>query len=94
MNTKSIDFNKTKCLSPAIQIFKVIFLPHEESLSKYYAIPSYMATIENAREHSPVNPREPEISGVFEKAAAEGFNNVATLYKAASEAEAIHAKNS
>jgi len=27
-----------------------------------------------------------------EKAAAEGFNNIATLYKAASEAEAIHAK--
>ena len=27
-----------------------------------------------------------------EKAAAEGFKNVATLYKAASEAEAIHAK--
>ena len=27
-----------------------------------------------------------------EKAAAEGFNSVATLYKAASEAEAIHAK--
>ena len=27
-----------------------------------------------------------------EKAAAEGFKNIATLYKAASEAEAIHAK--
>ena len=27
-----------------------------------------------------------------EKAAAEGFNSIATLYKAASEAEAIHAK--
>ena len=52
-----------------------------------------MATIENAKEafagESQANRKYLAFS---EKAAAEGFNNVATLYKAASEAEAIHAK--
>jgi rubrerythrin len=52
-----------------------------------------MATIENAKEafagESQANRKYQAFS---EKAAAEGFNNVATLYKAASEAEAIHAK--
>ena len=52
-----------------------------------------MATIENAKEafagESQANRKYMAFS---EKAAAEGFNNVATLYKAASEAEAIHAK--
>jgi rubrerythrin len=52
-----------------------------------------MATIENAKEafagESQANRKYQAFS---EKAAAEGFNNVATLYNAASEAEAIHAK--
>jgi rubrerythrin len=52
-----------------------------------------MATIENASEafagESQANRRYQAFS---EKAAEEGFRNVATLYKAASEAEAIHAK--
>ncbi|MCX6683193.1 MAG: rubrerythrin family protein [Methanoregula sp.] len=52
-----------------------------------------MATIENAKEafagESQANRKYQAFS---EKAAAEGFNNIATLYKAASEAEAIHAK--
>ena len=52
-----------------------------------------MATIENAQEafagESQANRKYQAFS---EKAAEEGFKNVATLYKAASEAEAIHAK--
>ena len=52
-----------------------------------------MATIENTKEafagESQANRKYLAFS---EKAAADGFNSVATLYKAASEAEAIHAK--
>jgi len=52
-----------------------------------------MATIENAGEafagESQANRKYQAFS---EKAAEEGFRNIATLYKAASEAEAIHAK--
>jgi rubrerythrin len=52
-----------------------------------------MATIENAKEalagESQANRKYQAFS---EKAAEEGFRNVATLFKAASEAEAIHAK--
>lgn len=52
-----------------------------------------MATKENAMEafagESQANRKYLAFS---EKAAAEGFKNIATLYKAASEAEAIHAK--
>ncbi|HSA38064.1 MAG TPA: ferritin family protein [Methanoregula sp.] len=52
-----------------------------------------MATIENAKEalagESQANRKYLAFS---EKAAEEGFKNVATLFKAASEAEAIHAK--
>lgn len=54
---------------------------------------SLMATIENAQEalagESQANRKYLAFS---EKAAEEGFKNIATLYKAASEAEAIHAK--
>jgi rubrerythrin len=52
-----------------------------------------MATIENTKEafagESQANRKYLAYS---EKAAADGFNGVATLFKAASEAEAIHAK--
>ncbi|WP_321506173.1 ferritin family protein [uncultured Methanoregula sp.] len=52
-----------------------------------------MATTDNAKEafagESQANRKYQAFS---EKAAEEGFKNVATLYKAASEAEAIHAK--
>jgi rubrerythrin len=52
-----------------------------------------MATMDNAKEafagESQANRKYQAFS---EKAAEEGFRNVATLYKAASEAEAIHAK--
>jgi len=52
-----------------------------------------MATIENAKEafagESQANRKYQAFS---DKAAEEGFRNVATLFKAASEAEAIHAK--
>ena len=52
-----------------------------------------MATIENAKEafagESQANRKYLAFS---EKASDEGFKNIATLYKAASEAEAIHAK--
>jgi rubrerythrin len=52
-----------------------------------------MATYENTKEafagESQANRKYQAFS---EKAAAEGFNSIATLYKAASEAEAIHAK--
>ena len=52
-----------------------------------------MATIENAMAalagESQANRKYQAFS---EKAAEEGFKNVAVLYKAASEAEAIHAK--
>jgi rubrerythrin len=68
-------------------------LPDEESLSKNCAIRYLMATIENTKEafagESQANRKYLAFS---EKAAADGFNSVATLYKAASEAEAIHAK--
>ena len=54
---------------------------------------SRMATIENAKEalagESQANRKYQAFS---DKAAEEGFKNVATLFKAASEAEAIHAK--
>jgi rubrerythrin len=62
----------------------------------YDCIPPYdsrMATIENAKEalagESQANRKYQAFS---DKAAEEGFKNVAVLYKAASEAEAIHAK--
>lgn len=68
-------------------------LSYEESLrpiSPYYSL---MATMENAKEalagESQANRKYQAFS---EKAAEEGFKNVAVLYKAASEAEAIHAK--
>jgi len=52
-----------------------------------------MTTLDNAMEafagESQANRKYQAFS---EKAAADGFKNVATLYKAASEAEAIHAK--
>lgn len=52
-----------------------------------------MATVENAKEafagESQANRKYQAFS---EKAAEEGFKSVATLFKAASEAEAIHAK--
>nr|WP_320162740.1 rubrerythrin family protein [uncultured Methanoregula sp.] len=52
-----------------------------------------MATTENAKEafagESQANRKYQAFS---EKATEEGFKNIATLYKAASEAEAIHAK--
>ena len=52
-----------------------------------------MSTLENTKEafagESQANRKYLAFS---EKAAADGFNSVATLYKAASEAEAIHAK--
>ncbi|MFA4877642.1 MAG: rubrerythrin family protein [Methanoregula sp.] len=52
-----------------------------------------MATTENAKEafagESQANRKYQAFS---DKAAEEGFKNIATLYKAASEAEAIHAK--
>jgi rubrerythrin len=52
-----------------------------------------MATMDNAKEafagESQANRKYQAFS---EKAAEEGFKNVATLFKAASEAEAIHAK--
>jgi len=52
-----------------------------------------MATIENAKEalagESQANRKYQAFS---DKAAEEGFKNIAVLYKAASEAEAIHAK--
>jgi rubrerythrin len=52
-----------------------------------------MATMENTKEafagESQANRKYLAFS---EKATAEGFNNIATLFKAASEAEAIHAK--
>ncbi len=54
---------------------------------------SFMATVENAKEalagESQANRKYQAFS---EKAAEEGFRNVAVLFKAASEAEAIHAK--
>jgi rubrerythrin len=68
-------------------------MPHEETLRRPLSKPSLMATIENAKEalagESQANRKYQAFS---EKAAEEGFRNVATLYKAASEAEAIHAR--
>ena len=52
-----------------------------------------MATNENAMEAFAGESQAVRKYQAFsEKASAEGFNNIATLYKAASEAEAIHAK--
>jgi rubrerythrin len=69
------------------------FLPDEESLSNSSPYHTRMATKENAMEafagESQANRKYQAFS---EKAADEGFKNIATLYKAASEAEAIHAK--
>jgi rubrerythrin len=71
----------------------LIFVQHEESLRCYLTIPSLMATMDNAKDafagESQANRKYQAFS---EKAAEEGFKNVATLFKAASEAEAIHAK--
>ncbi len=74
-------------------VIKKIFLPHEECLCWILTIVVRMSTLENTKEafagESQANRKYLAFS---EKAAAEGFNSVATLYKAASEAEAIHAK--
>ncbi|MDD1703067.1 MAG: rubrerythrin family protein [Methanoregula sp.] len=52
-----------------------------------------MATKENAMEaFAGESQANRKYSAFSEKAAEEGFKNIATLYKAASEAEAIHAK--
>jgi len=52
-----------------------------------------MATIENAKEaFAGESQANRKYNAFSEKAAEEGFKNIATLYKAASEAEAIHAK--
>jgi rubrerythrin len=52
-----------------------------------------MATRENAMEaFAGESQANRKYSAFSEKAAEEGFRNIATLYKAASEAEAIHAK--
>jgi rubrerythrin len=52
-----------------------------------------MATKENAMEaFAGESQANRKYSAFSEKAADEGFRNIATLYKAASEAEAIHAK--
>jgi len=69
------------------------FLPHEEylrTISPYYSL---MATIENAQEaYAGESQANRKYQAFSEKAAEEGFRNVAVLFKAASEAEAIHAK--
>jgi len=68
-------------------------MPHEKCLSKYQTIRSRMTTQNNAMDafagESQANRKYLAFS---EKAAADGFTSIATLYKAASEAEAIHAK--
>jgi len=68
-------------------------LPHEKYLSKNLIIRSRMTTQKNAMEafagESQANRKYLAFS---EKAVVEGFTNIATLFKAASEAEAIHAK--
>lgn len=68
-------------------------MPHKESLRPTSPNLSFMATMDNAQEalagESQANRKYQAFS---EKAAEEGFKNVAVLYKAASEAEAIHAK--
>jgi rubrerythrin len=66
---------------------------HEKYLSKYQTIRSRMTTQNNAMDafagESQANRKYLAFS---EKAAADGLTSIATLYKAASEAEAIHAK--
>lgn len=68
-------------------------MPLEEYLSWQPSHHSRMATIENAKEalagESQANRKYLAFS---EKAAEEGFKSIAVLFKAASEAEAIHAK--
>jgi rubrerythrin len=52
-----------------------------------------MATIENAKEaYAGESQANRKYQAFSDKAAEEGFKSVATLFKAASEAEAIHAK--
>ena len=52
-----------------------------------------MATIENAKEaYAGESQANRKYLAFSEKAAEEGFKNIATLFKAASEAEAIHAR--
>jgi len=52
-----------------------------------------MATIENVKEaYAGESQANRKYIAFSEKAAEEGFRNIATLFKAASEAEAIHAK--
>ena len=68
-------------------------MSHDESLRPIFPYLSLMPTTENAKEalagESQANRKYLAFS---EKAAEEGFRNVAVLFKAASEAEAIHAK--
>ena len=76
-----------------IQIAGKPQMPHEESLRQISPYYSLMATTDNAKEalagESQANRKYQAFSN---KAAEEGFKNVAVLYKAASEVEAIHAK--
>ena len=52
-----------------------------------------MATVENAKEaYAGESQANRKYQAFSDKAADEGFRNIATLFKAASEAEAIHAK--
>ncbi|WAC04981.1 MAG: rubrerythrin family protein [Methanoregula sp.] len=52
-----------------------------------------MATVENAKEaYAGESQANRKYQAFSDKAADEGFKNIATLFKAASEAEAIHAK--
>jgi rubrerythrin len=68
-------------------------LPHEESLSIFYPYYLLMATVENVKAaYSGESQANRKYLAFSDKAAEEGFKNVATLFKAASEAEAIHAK--
>ena len=68
-------------------------LLNEEYLNWILTIIFRMPTHENTKEAFAGESQANRKYLVFsEKAAAEGFNSIATLYKAASEAEAIHAK--
>jgi rubrerythrin len=93
LNTKFPKFIKEKKFLNIDQIIPEYICIRKKSLSWILTIIFSMSTYENTKEafagESQANRKYLAFS---EKAAAEGFNSVATLFKAASEAEAIHAK--
>ena len=81
------------CAANVAAGFLTLPVPDNQSLSSDFPYHILMATTENAKAaYGGESQANRKYLAFSEKAAEEGFKNIATLFKAASEAEAIHAK--